>query len=256
MLHFPDRRSRRLRAIEGLRGFSLIEISLVLIILGLALGAGLQALGPQLEQRRYSQTQQQLQTASDALWGFFAINGRLPCPASMASNGQEVFTNPATGQCANPYDGIFPAAALGLSGLGPIGAPNEGQMLDSWNRPIRYAVNQGVSGGGQRPYTVQNGIKTLGAANLDSVTNLRICATQAGSSGTACAIGQDIVPPAYVLWSTGDNGLATSGADEAANLNGDPVFVSRARGSTFDDLFFWLAQPQFVQRLIQAGSLP
>ena len=255
MLCFRARFSCETKSRHESRGFSLIEISLVLIIVGFALGAGLQALGPQLEQRRYSQTQQQLQTASDALWGFFAINGRLPCPASMVSNGQEVFTNPATGQCANPYDGIFPAATLGLSGLGPIGAPNEGQMLDSWNRPIRYAVNQGVSGG-QRPYTVQNGIKTLGPANLDSVTNLRICATQAGSSGTGCAVGQEIVRPAYVLWSTGDNGLATSGADEAENLDVDPVFVSRPRGSTFDDLFFWLAQPQFVQRLVQAGSLP
>lgn len=262
------------------RGFSLIEISLVLIIAGLALGAGLQALGPQLEQRRYSQTQEQLQAASDALFGFLVLNRRLPCPASAASNGLEVFCTNATGgcgapltvvqphgRCANPFNGFLPGATLGLQGLGPVGDASQGRQLDVWNLPVRYAVSDlgYVAPSGVicnpttcRPYTAADGIRTvqnLGGATVDGVTSLRVCATEAGSTALACAAGQEVSRPAFVLMSTGRNGINTAGAEEAENIDNDAVFVSRPRVEVFDDVLVWQSQGQLVHRLNQAGLL-
>ena len=79
------------------RGFSLIEIALVLVIAGLALGAGLAALGPQLINKRFSDTQRQLQDASEAIVAFAMVNRRLPCPATLTSNGLESFCTNAGG---------------------------------------------------------------------------------------------------------------------------------------------------------------
>lgn len=281
------------------RGFSLIEISLVLIIAGLALGAGLQALGPQLEQRRYSQTQEQLQAASDALFGFLVLNRRLPCPASAASNGLEVFCTNATGgcgapltvvqphgRCANPFNGFLPGATLGLQGLGPVGDASQGRQLDVWNLPVRYAVSDTaypapvvgtpmntfcdpdppVAGRTCRPYTASDGLRTVknrvvppavipdpNAVNL--VTSLRVCATEAGSTAFDCAAGQEVSRPAFVLMSTGRNGINTAGAEEAENIDNDAVFVSRPRVEVFDDVLVWQSQGQLVHRLNQAGLL-
>lgn len=278
----PIRHDRRTRgpARSLPRGFSLIEISLVLIIAGLALGAGLQALGPQLEQRRYSQTQEQLQAASDALYGFLVLNRRLPCPASAASNGLEVFCTNATGvcgaavtalqthgRCANPVNGFLPGATLGLQGLGPVGDASQGRQLDVWNFPVRYAVSDvgyAAPSGGVcnpttcRPYTAADGIRTiqnLGGATVDGVTSLRVCATEAGSTVSACAAGQEVARPAFLLMSTGHNGVNTAGAEEAENIDNDAVFVNRPRVEVFDDVLVWQSQGQLVHRLNQAGLL-
>ncbi|MCF8184500.1 MAG: hypothetical protein K9J43_05940, partial [Polynucleobacter sp.] len=49
--------------------------------------------------------------STDALLGYAAINGRLPCPATAASNGAE--SPIGGGVCTNPYNGFLPAATLG-----------------------------------------------------------------------------------------------------------------------------------------------
>lgn len=277
----PIRHDRRTRgpARSLPRGFSLIEISLVLIIAGLALGAGLQALGPQLEQRRYSQTQEQLQAASDALYGFLVLNKRLPCPASAATSGPgasyglEVFCTNATGvcgapltayqshgRCANPVNGFLPGATLGLQGLAPVGDASQGRQLDVWNFPVRYAVNNTAyppPGGSSYPYTAADGICTIikAGGSVDGVTSLRVCATEAGSTAIACAAGQDVARPAFLLMSTGRNGVNTAGAEEAENIDNDAVFVNRPRVEVFDDVLVWQSQGQLVHRLNQAGLL-
>lgn len=54
----------------------------------------------------------------------------------------------------------------------------------------------------------------------------------------------------------------TGSADEAANLNGDQVFVSRVRsdpgsaGGEFDDIVTWLSENVLYNRMVAAGQLP
>jgi hypothetical protein len=67
---------------------------------------------------------------------------------------------------------------------------------------------------------------------------------------------------AFVLLSPGANAVATPspGSDEARNLDGNGVFVSRefsnVPGDEFDDIVQWVAVHLVINRLILAGRLP
>src|SRR3546814_18113644 len=63
-------------------GFSLVEMAVVVVILGLVLGALLLPLQAQRNQVFQSQTETTLETARRALLGFAKVNGRLPCPST------------------------------------------------------------------------------------------------------------------------------------------------------------------------------
>ena len=68
-------------------GFTLIEIAIVMTIISLLLGAILVPLGGAFEQSQRKTVKAQLEEINDALIGFAAANGRLPCPASGTSAG-------------------------------------------------------------------------------------------------------------------------------------------------------------------------
>jgi prepilin-type N-terminal cleavage/methylation domain-containing protein len=101
----PDPRARR--------AFTLLEVLVAMVILAI-LASGLAIpLAAQVELRRQEATRRQLDEAKEALLGFAAAHGRLPCPASEASRGLESFAaggDSANGLCSNFYDGYLPAA--------------------------------------------------------------------------------------------------------------------------------------------------
>ena len=66
---------------HSVRGFTLVEMALVLLIMGLILGSGLTLLGAQIERQKAQDTRQALEDARDALVGFAVANGRLPRPS-------------------------------------------------------------------------------------------------------------------------------------------------------------------------------
>lgn len=63
------------------RGFSLAEIAVVLLIMGLALGAGLTLLNARMEQAKVDTTIARTDTIRTALVAYVTQNYRLPCPA-------------------------------------------------------------------------------------------------------------------------------------------------------------------------------
>ena len=225
------------------KGFSLIEIAVVLIIAGLALGAGLAALGPQIQIRRYSETDKQLQEASELIMAFAMVNRRLPCPATAASNGRESFCTAATGVCveafvppvatagsdrgrcaATPNTGFLPAATLGLGGQRA-----DGLAVDAWAQPIRYVVPNtqnpalpaaatnnpdtvfaplcGPGAATCFPFTQVNGVRNAyyvsGAPNTPLVSDIFVCATAV--PGVDCGVVAQRANPAFVVFSYGAN---------------------------------------------------
>jgi hypothetical protein len=65
------------------------------------------------------------------------------------------------------------------------------------------------------------------------------------------------------VFSTGKNGAqGSAGTDEAANLNGDRVFVWHtptpvgAANGEFDDQMAWISVGELYGRLVAAGALP
>jgi prepilin-type N-terminal cleavage/methylation domain-containing protein len=250
------------------RGFTLVELLMVLLVVAL-LAAGLSMpLAAQVELRRYEETRRLLDEAREALLGFAASNGRLPCPASAATRGEEAFAaggDAANGRCANAYDGFLPAASLGLLPL-----DDEGFLRDAWgtkaNR-VRYAVFGGGAAinGIADPFTRANGLQ---AATLPAVGAadrlLLICAEGGPVTGASCgpATNQLTRRAAFVLLALGPDAPlpAAPGSDSSRNIDGDAVFVSHAptagAGASFDDVVAWVPATVLAGRMLAAGRLP
>jgi prepilin-type N-terminal cleavage/methylation domain-containing protein len=238
-------------------GFTLIEMAIVLMIIGLLLGGGLTVLSAQIEQQKFKDTQRLLDDAKEALIGFAAANGRLPCPASAASNGVE--SPVGGGVCTNPYNGFLPAVTLGLPGVDA-----NGYLTDAWQGPtnrIRYAVTIASANAA----TTLNGIRTATMATFGPAANLRVCGSSTGITATTCGAAAALTTNAVaVIFSLGNNAKngAPGGVDETANQNGDQVFVSHTPvdvggvNGEFDDMFTWIPPSILFNRMLQAGSLP
>lgn len=243
------------------RGFTLTEIAIVLFIIALLIGGLMLPMAAQDDIRRTQETQRVLSEAREALAGFAAAQGRLPCPATVASKGIESYAvggDAINGLCSNFYDGFLPAATLGLSPTN-----QDGLLLDGWNQPIRYAVWTGTVGSTSDPISRIDGIKTATMTEVAKASMLSVCSTITGITGTDCGTANSLTSTApVIIFSVGKNGATSVGADEAANLNGDPVFVSHeptskdAANGEFDDIVVWLSPNILYNRMIAAGRLP
>ena len=246
------------------RAFTLVEVAVALLVVGLLVGALALPLATQLQARRYDAARRQLEAAGDALLGFAAANGRLPCPATEASRGEEAFAaagDAGNGECARFYDGFLPAAALGLAGVDAAGL-----VRDPWeaegNR-VRYAVAGTSVNGIARPFTRRGGMRAATLQGLSDASHfLFVCTTGEGATASGCATAAQQLTrkAAFVVLSTGPNAGADPHGDEARNLSGSPVFVAHdptAPGpGEFDDVVHWGGLPMLVHRLLAAGQLP
>lgn len=230
-------------------GFTLVEMAIVLLILGLLLGSGLGLLSAQIEQQQNKDTQKVLDEAKEALIGFAVVNGRLPRPATSAVNGAE---NPVICADETACTGFIPWSSLGVS------------KTDAWGKIIRYSVTPAFA---NAAFSLSSfGTKTI--RTRDEGGNLRDLAGQA-----VCNAGNPCMPA--VIFSHGKNNFGTDTAgqaqvnnavgnvDEQANNVGPIIFYSyRATnnpafgGGEFDDVLVWLPPALLFNRMIQAGKLP
>lgn len=274
--------------LKNTRGFSLIEMAVVLLIVALLLGGLLPTVSSQIEQKNRADTRKQLDEIQQALIGFIVINGRLPCPASPTSNGLESFCTtttpgvcgaeiippailPTHGRCASPYDGFVPAATLGIT---PV--DTNGYALDGWSNRIRYAVST-VSTSNVYTFTAAPSVmSTVGISNLNG--DLNVCASspnpltpsQSMTGPPWCGTAASLTSTApAVIYSTGNNGgYGGNSADELANANPytnptaspnsylDKVFVSHDQTPTFDDIVIWISPNILINKMLSAGKLP
>lgn len=243
-------------------GFTLIELSIALVIVALLSTGLMVSLLAQRERIAASETQRQLAEAREALLGFAAAHGRLPCPAAPAATGIE---QPAGGgACANPWDGFLPGITLGLHPT-----DENGYVIDGWGNPIRYAVTdyRHTTHCPDGCFTTTNGVKTAwngSAGALLLAPDLNVCSTAAGAdaAGNNCAAAARLATNAVaVVLSRGKNGgAAPVGDDEQHNGDANRLFVSHTPTSgganEFDDMLIWLSPNILYSRLIAAGRLP
>lgn len=233
-----------------------------MVVLALLVAGAAVPLAAQVQMRRVEETRRQLEEARDAILGFAVAHGRLPCPATAASLGQEAFTpgsNGNDGGCMDFHGGLLPAAALALTNLDAAGFAR-----DPWagerNR-IRYAVFGGAINGVNHALTRANGMQMATLQAMGAAPHyLYICSTGALANASGCgpASSQATRRAAFLLLSTGLNGAQqpAAGTDEARNLDGDGVFVSREAGPDFDDQLHWGAIHLVVNRMVVSGRLP
>ncbi len=67
-------------------GFSLIELSFALIILGLILATFFSFYRPYVEQQKFEKTQKTVANAATEIRAYLDLNGHFPCPASMTAD--------------------------------------------------------------------------------------------------------------------------------------------------------------------------
>lgn len=162
------------------KGFTLVEMAVVLVIIGLVLSGLLVSLSAQVEQKNFNENETTIDNIKEALLGYAMANGRFPCPAATPATGitaVEAFAgggSPSNGMCAQFYNGFVPAITLGLSPTN-----TSGYILDGWNNPIRYAVfplaDGSTDSGGITRYllTTTNGIKEANQNSSDTDSRCR-----------------------------------------------------------------------------------
>lgn len=238
----------------GQRGFTLTELAVVLVIVALLIGGMLIPLAAQDDLRRTQESQKSLTDVLDALLGFAATNGRLPCPATIESAGFESFCVETTGQpytpctplagpnvfpaatpyrCSHPYNGFVPAATLGLA---PVNSQK--LLIDAWGNRIRYAVSvQSNTVNPTYDFTTPGGMSSRTLASLGTTTylpDLKVCDSDGGiaNAGVAsgpvagladCTAGLLTDKAVAVVYSLGANsGRGGAGIDERHNPNDVP----------------------------------
>jgi prepilin-type N-terminal cleavage/methylation domain-containing protein len=230
-------------------GFTLVELTIVLVIIALLAGGMLVSLSAQQESAARSTSERRITEVIEALSGYAAANGRLPCPAAPASTGVE--SPLGGGDCANDWDGFVPARTLSL---GPTDA--NGYLLDAWNNPIRYAVTNANADS----FTTAGGMRNNWSGGM--TPDLRVCNTGVGIAGGNCASAAATLTDTAVavVYSRGRNGgVAPASTDETANGNADRVVVSHTPttgANEFDDIVAWLSPNVLYNRMIAAGRLP
>ncbi len=221
-------------------GFTLVELTIVLVIVALLIGGMLVPLSAQRDIQNTNEIQKQLAEIKEALLGFAAINGRLPCPANPAiAAGAGIEYAPTAAGCTTSLEGSMPWATLGL------------RETDAWERRLSYRVTAGYA----RLVPVGQNASFALASN----GNINILVTSGGASLASN------VP--VVILSHGKNGLraflptgsqmaASADGDEQENSDSDTDFVSKAQTPTFDDQIAWISPAILMNRMISAGRLP
>jgi len=246
------------------KGFTLVEMAMVLLIMGLLLAGGLTVLSTQIEQQRIGDTQRQLEQAREALMGFALANGRFPCPASAvvvsgaATAGLEPTPVVAAG-CAN-LAGVLPWATLGLPETDPWGRRFTYRITRQFTRTVPQAA--GFVGGGCPPPVPPTQaafalcsqgdmtiVSTGGGATLSA--NAPVVLVSHGKNGAGAYMPTGTQSPVGADADELDNQL-TAGGTNTANTQ----FVSKSPTATFDDLVVWLPTPILMNRMVQAGRLP
>ncbi len=213
-------------------GFNLIEMAIVLVIIGVLLGGLITPVTTQLENSRRTGAKTTLSDIHNALIGFAATNGRLPCPATAASNGLAAPNN-ATTNCTTNH-GFVPTRTLGLNGT----VDGNTLLIDPWLNRIRYSVSDANGGAYTNDIT------------LNLTPDLRVCEESACTN----LIADNVVA---VLVSQGDD--TAGSANQLENADGDTDFVNRDpsedTGNEFDDLLHWVSPSILSYHLVRAGQL-
>jgi len=243
---------------------------MVMMIVALLLGSLMYTLSAQLEQRAIDETRSRLDAARELLLSYAIVNGRLPCPATTTSSGDEAPLG--GGNCTIPYGGtganggFLPARTIGYQVVDA-----GGYAIDSWQNRIRYAVSSaaltGCAGSSTLPHFTSS--INLKANGLTCQPNdLVVCKSATGITATDCGplanalTNQKVV--VVIVYSIGKNGSlgCATCVDETKNIDGDRVFVSHtptpadAPNGEFDDYLVWIAVGELYGRLISAGALP
>jgi prepilin-type N-terminal cleavage/methylation domain-containing protein len=221
------------------RGFTLVELAVVLAIFGLLLGILVIPLSTQVDQQRIGETERQLTAVREALMGFAIANGRLPCPASpiVPSGTAGAGTENKPGAACAAAEGVLPWATLGVP------------ETDAWGWRLTYRVTlafaDDAAAGMQASFLITD------AANIN-VNDAGGVGIAAGASAAVVSHGKN----GFGAFRSDGTQVGGAAGNELENADNDATFVSQIHGPTFDDLVVWVSANVLKSRLVAANRLP
>lgn len=149
-----------------IKGFSLIELSVVLIIIALLVSSGLSLLNLTLDRESHDRTVQRLDMLQETLKSYALSYGYLPCPADITASTDATAYGTGTGTGAgaisctaanfttgNTRAGMVPTKTLGLDDI---------YGVDGWGSRILYAVDARLTvSGAATTYPLGSAVGTL-----------------------------------------------------------------------------------------------
>lgn len=218
------------------RGFSLVEMAVVLVIFGLLLGALVLPLSGQLDAKKYSETRQDLENIKSALIGFAVLYGRLPCPSTISDPTDANYGVEITPCNALTGEGFLPWKTLGVSETDAW----SGDRIDAASPGLwRYRVNSNFSNA-TTLFTIStpsNGVENLMVRNT------------AGNNLTTTSEN-----PVALVFSAGKNLVADG--ENATFESVNAFYQSDLPSTAFDDQLVWIGRPMLISRMIAASKLP
>ncbi|HEX7028775.1 MAG TPA: type II secretion system protein GspG [Gammaproteobacteria bacterium] len=207
-------------------GFSLVELSIVLLIVGLLVGGIIGGASSFIQHANSREADRQLDLIRESLIGFLVENGRLPC-ADSDGDGLEEGPDPCEGWGEPPY--------------AQLGVPRR----DPWGGTYRYRIAIAFAG--------ENLPDSQSSFALDTNGNIDVRDAPA-CGGNTIAVGM-----AAIVVSEGAN-RGNGSSDEDENIDDNNCFVLKAYsttpGSEFDDRLMWISPAILKAKLVEVDKLP
>jgi prepilin-type N-terminal cleavage/methylation domain-containing protein len=231
------------------RGFTLVEMAVVLVIVGLLLGSFIGTFSGRIDTTRRNDTKKELEEIKEVLmaYAFTQLTPHLPCPdTNVPPDGIE---NRAGGACVSGTTvGVLPWITLGMA------------RADVWGTRYSYWVNT--------DYSIDTGFSLATTSAGYAQINTRL------NNNTQAIVANAVA----VIFSRGKNGLggistnninrapipAAGYNDENDNDDANSVFMSRfktdegvtAAGGPFDDILIWINSYEIKAKMVEVGVLP
>ena len=249
-------------------GFTLIELAIVLVIMGLLISAIIGVGTAQLQQARISATKQKEDVIRLALINYITRNNRLPCPAvatiAEGATGYGVEA-PNSGVCTGTV--VNGAVATGIVPWTSLGVSDENATDGYYNR-YTYQValtatntNAQTIAGLKGAISIHSGTPTvLGLPAAGNQTN--DCTPAGGNYNPCSAVAVIVSHGANTFGSYGRDGTQRAlptGADELENTNNDSRFLikdySDNLANPFDDILLPLSTTDLITPLTTHGTM-
>ncbi len=214
--------------------------AVLILLLSLILGAGtilMHAYGGSDRARRERETLHTLAEAQEALLGYAMTHGRLPRPASSATDGHELVQPCESEQRCTGY---LPWATLSLP-------PSIARGL-----PLRYSVTPAFAGSAA-PLSAAVGTKTISRRSSAGL--------QYRWGGAYCTQGLQCLPAVIIASGKYQGAIDADTGDQAANARASVHFIERpysdderAPGGAFDDVVTPIPYGTLRLRMISGGN--
>jgi prepilin-type N-terminal cleavage/methylation domain-containing protein len=233
--------------------FSLLEMSVVLTIIALILGAVISLANRQFDTNKYQKTADTIKIIEAALQRQVMISGYLPCPAARNAAPATAIYGVATDCTA-----VAPAGTTDLStiagtaddvrvGVVPTRTLNlpDKVMMDAWNMRITYAVVKDLATT-KITFDAYTKPASGGLALTDAAGNAMLAPTPTGNLVAYVVVSHGNDKKGATVAAGAAGSACTAGAVDSENCDNDAAFIdttlldSTSAGAAFyDDLVMW-----------------